>query len=58
MTINNPSLDIGVNFRSNQKETCHTCYEEITSIIKRFTSDRPELLHRVEVDTVDFYSDG
>lgn len=56
--IENPSVDISVNFLSNQKEICYDCYNEVCNIYNSFFVPENRKYNIFATDGVDFYSDG
>lgn len=56
--IENPSIDITVNFLPNQKEICYDCYNEVCNIYNSLFTIENRKYNIFDSDGVDCYSDG
>jgi len=56
--VENPSVDITVNFLPHQEKICYECYHEVCNIYESLLSEKNETHHVFDSDGVDFCSEG
>ena len=57
-SIENPSIDISVNFLPNQREICYDCYKEICKIYDSLYESEGGKYNIFYTDGVVYYCDG